>query len=83
MLVPISLTMLVMQPLNVISIQVIWSRFNKNPVEKEAFRNSISAFYNIRKLHGLRGYYRGFVPTAIIWFYLYRNQLLQHLRDDY
>ena len=58
------------QPFYVICLHVVNGRFNAMSVagqeyRKNPARNSLAAFYYIRKRYGMRGFFRGLLPTAL------------------
>jgi hypothetical protein len=58
--------LLIYHPLQVIGMHVIYSRFNRNYEMKNCFSNSAKASSMIPRVFGLRGFYRGFVPAALM-----------------
>lgn len=68
---PITMGILLMHPLQVIGMQVIYSRFNASSEERQMYRNTLTAYKAIKKTQGIRGFYRGFVPAMVTYMVAY------------
>ena len=70
-------------PLQVIGINVIYSRFNFVAKNRTRYRNSLSAAKEIYLKYGHSGFYRGFVPGMLSLTYLYKDNLSILFADKY
>lgn len=74
-MVPAATGFLILHPLQVIGMQVIYARFNRNLKLRHAFQNSFKCASMIPHVQGLRGFYRGFVPATLAYALVSYEQL--------
>ena len=53
----------------VVSTNVMYARFYASATNKEAHRNLFRSMETIMAEQGIRGFYRGFVPTMLLYAY--------------
>ena len=70
-------------PFYVIGINVVYYRFNLVAKNRLKFVNSLAAVKTIFQTHGVLGFYRGFVPGAMLLTFDYKDDVSMLLFDKY